>query len=571
MRLRFAIMKMLVVAGAALAIIAPGAVASAEPPPPPGATPVTVTAGATTNVDVTLQHGTGSISGQLLDAQTNASIGGEPVFAFDRNRTLFGEWTTGSDGRFTLAGVGPAPDGVYICTDVLWDEEYPDTTDYADRCFPHAYWSPAQGIPAGARAVAVADGEQADVGTMHLARGGAIAGRLRTIYGNNLGYANVVVRSLSDKSLQFDIMSDYGSGTGARSGKYTIAALPPSPAGWAVCFKGGLVPKNGPNPFGYLDACYRGRPWRGRALPAHVTPVKVQPGQTTSKINSTVQLGGQLRGTVADGRGKPINYATVEIHDRQGHLLASGFTQHGRYKVGGLQRVHDVKVCVQKGRAYPRRCRNKHVTTRPHTIAKGPNLVLHKVAHFGASIGGTVTKVSSGKKVVHAVISVFDKHGAEVGYGGFTHERGRYNVHGLVGGKRYLVCVSAPRAWNDESPPAPACYRSAAWDGVNQDLPTDAHRVMVRRHRTVDFSLSPGGRITGTVTAADTGDRLNTVVDLYASTGHLLGSNPVDDGTYTFAGLAPGTYTLCFYGKGAGPDPNGPYLGQCYSDAYWPH
>jgi hypothetical protein len=555
--------------------IAPASARTGTPQPAPEATPVQVTAGATTaDVDAALGHGTGSISGRLLAAGTNEPIVGEPVVALGPKMNLRGEGTTGNDGRFTLDGIGPAPEGLHLCT--YHDEEHPVARDYAQLCYPHVYWSPARGVPAAANSVPLADGEHKNVGTLHIARGASITGRVRTEFGNDLGDVNVFFRSLSDKRLRFDLNSSYGEGTDLRTGRYEISGLPPSAAGWEVCFanKTGLVVKNGPDPYGYLNGCYRDKPWRGKRLPARATPVRVGAGRTVHKINATANLGGQLIGRVVDQRGKALS-ADVTVYNTSGRVLASGHTQHGQYRIGGLPRTSVGKVCARPSTVYSPKCRNHRVAVRPHSKAAGPDFVLAKVPHSNGTIQGTVTAAESGDPVQSADVSVFDKHGNWLGETVETHAQGGYNLERLDSGHRYIVCVSTATAHVDEGMlPSSECYVDASWDGRLNDVPAAAQPIaLTHRHlRGVDFALPPGGAISGRVTAADDGSALATDVYLYTADGVALGrtrSSAGDGGAYRFDGLTGGHYFVCF--SGAAAEPHGHYLGQCYSHVAWPH
>jgi hypothetical protein len=326
--------------------------------------------------------GTGSISGRLVDAATGKPVSAqEDINAYDPKTGLAGSSQTGADGSFTIDNLPESPDGLYVCTDTQVGDFPPPNGD-ASECYGHYYWNPSDGvagIPSDARAVTLTEGQHKNIGTMQVARGATITDHVHTQFGNPLTLADVVVRSISDPDLKFDYFAIWGSTTD-RTGKYSFPTLPPSKAGWQVCFKNtnGFVHRKPADPYGYLSSCYRTTPWPGKRLPATSKPVKVNPGHTTTEINGTAKIGSRLTGLVVDGRGKRVT-ADVDIFGGGGRSLGHGVTEHGRYTVAGLSRVNKVKVCVTRvNRKYVATCGTKKVTTRPGHTETGPTVVVHR-------------------------------------------------------------------------------------------------------------------------------------------------------------------------------------------------
>jgi hypothetical protein len=332
----------------------------------------------------------GSISGRLVHDESGQPFADEEVRAFvslgAHEFTTFAS-TTDADGRFTIDGLDGSSYGYYVCTTDLVNQDYPVPDGNPSECFPHAYWNPARGItgmPSGAEPVFLTDGEQADVGTMTIAPGSTITGHMQSAFGNDLLGVDIVVRSLSDPSLSFDEFGIWGL-RNEKGGQYAFPMLPPSKAGWQVCFgnSNGRAAGRPFDPYGYLNSCYRNVTWRTKGwpatstLPRHSTPVMVEPGATATQIDDTAKIGGRLKGLVTNRKGKGLT-ASIDVYDGRGTLVAEGAADQGAYLITGIPHAETVKVCATPDGSYAPRCATKTVTVRRHHTAAGPHIVLHR-------------------------------------------------------------------------------------------------------------------------------------------------------------------------------------------------
>src|SRR5262249_2577645 len=136
---------------------------------------------------------------------------------------------------------------------------------------------------------------------------------------------------------------------------------------------------------------------------------------------------------------------------------------------------------------------------------------------------------------------------------------GIYTVQGLPGGN-YIVRASPNPAMQNY---ITQFYGGVPFDGLwNTGVPVD---VTINATRTpVNFTLSSGGSLSGTVTGAAAAPIGGTQIGVYSSSGRLMKTALTDAfGKYTVTGLAAGNY----YVSTSAPSIETPYyLDELYND-----
>ncbi len=335
-------------------------------------------------------------------------------------------------------------------------------------------------------------------------------------------------------------VSTYSSG-----GDY---ALMPEPGAYRVCAKGvaasmfpAPTPATGP-------ACF------GGADPQTATTITIGDGET---VNANITVPGQttITGTVLadDGFGGtyPATEAILFAYRPSGD---GGWTQ-----VGGLVDIDDegaYEVALTEGGEY-RLCAlpffgvvmpQQHECTgggpwvqdgTSVTVATGAELSgVDLTMPLGGELGGFVTGDGVPLSSVSVQVTLVHEDGSEIFFPTSTFD-GDYLAQGLSSGI-YRICFS------DQSGFAGG-YIAECWQG-GAPVEVDIEQPVVFDY---DADLALGGTISGTVTNAGGGVPNFTNVFLYENLGgtwtSIRGTQTAffSGGTYSFDGVAPGTYRVC--------------------------
>ncbi|GAA1392380.1 MFS transporter [Pseudonocardia kongjuensis] len=168
-------------------------------------------------------------------------------------------------------------------------------------------------------------------------------------------------------------------------------------------------------------------------------------------------------------------------------------------------------------------------TLPPHaaTVTTGPGTVVRHDVRLtaGSGIGGTV-RDPSGAGVARVTVSLIDRDG-DVVTAAESADSGRYTLNAVPPGHYVLA----------------AAGESVDPVAIGLDVPADGGV-------TQDVRLPERSRLTGRVTAAPDGMPVaQAIATLIDADGAVVGSRLSDaDGTFTFEGLAPGSYTLATSG-----------------------
>ena len=519
---------------------------------PSAATRVAVTAGHTTaGIDAVLRPG-GAIAGTVTSLVTHHGVRAVVSAYLDNKRVASA--ISSDAGHYLLGSLLASSIGYVVCAG--GDE------------------STTNGSPTGllkhcSAPVSLAAGEQKANVDIAEPAAGAIAGRV--VAPNGGGAVGVEVRARNlDTGRMFE--------TGTRTlGRYRLAGLTPSDAGYRVCIDTADVTSGA----------------TGLAPKCIATSVLVPRGEIAHGVNVRLQRGAAISGLVVDRTtAAGIYYPLVEIFTSAGRFLEDaegGATGH--YVAKNLPNLATVRVCTFDAFQTDHWLRGECWTDVPWTDAPklpagttGVSIRLgatHRGIDFElrrlqvGSISGHVTD-RAGHPIKNARVFVYAPRYPRPVSDLFTNAKGVYHTSIRPSARGYRVCVlpdpdvatstipAPPTGW------APRCY-GASWDGGR--LPRAATRVFVTAahlHRTgINIVVRTGGAISGTASFAGGGVPSESSGVFLFDNGDLIDLTQTDatDGTYAFRGLAASTgYVVCFDGQVT--DQPG-YRPQCYNGVPW--
>jgi 5-hydroxyisourate hydrolase-like protein (transthyretin family) len=365
------------------------------------------------------------------------------------------------------------------------------------------------------------------------ASGGRISGVVRNPAGHGLSGICVNAAALNGRGASF-----VRTGKG---GRYLTGKLPAGTYGlvfYADCGNKG----------NWLAQIYR------NATPAKPTRVHVHRSKTTSGIDVTMKLGGEIAGTVTNAKGgKLTNICATPTRPLKNWpaLFVDGVSEHGVYRLRGLP-AGPYQIffypCGASGEYaaiwWPHAATYRGAKTihlRKQQVLSHVNAVMP----LGGIISGTVTN-SSNQPL--AGICVFAGNAFDV-----TNSFGQYKATGLSPGS-YTVQAQA------------GCGNNGNYLDANSPS-----RVTVAYGQTksgINIQMPTGGKLSGTVTSAASGKPVRGVCvsltpvsanNFFFNTRAVTGTA----GTYSFDQLPTGTYYVQFSGGCGNP---GSFAPQSYDN-----
>jgi hypothetical protein len=506
--------------------------------------PVHVTAEATTQgVDFALTPG-GRIRGTVTDAETGLPLASVYVTI----HTASGSWA--ADGNTDSAGAyssrGQLPTGSYFARTTnsrgYFDELYAEVSCLFGTC------TVTGGTPIGVTAGATTTGID-----FALSPGGRVSATVTDgLSGLPLADVNIWVYEWAGgpvTSGRTDSSGTFMSAEGLRTGTYYART-----SNWQ----------------GYVDELYNDLPcMAGLCTATRGAPIRVIAGATTTGISFALQQGGRisgrvlLGGAIADYEDHPVS---VRIYDTSGGQVASTMVDaSGSYTTaGGLATgtyYAQASAWGHLGELYdgiPCPLNQCAVTSgTPITVTAGATTSgIDFDLTPGGEISGTVTDLATSLPLAYGHVEVFDSSGSEVTRA-YTDGSGHYTTSSVAPGTYYARATEQGSL--DELYDDIPCHRG--WCTVTDGTPIT---VAAGTPTTgIDFALTRGGSVSGTVTDAATGLPLaDALVSIWDSTGLGLPASDArtdSSGAYTTVQpLTSGTY----YATAA----TGGYVTEVYDD-----
>ncbi|MBI4332573.1 MAG: carboxypeptidase regulatory-like domain-containing protein [Chloroflexi bacterium] len=495
-------------------------------------TPVYVaTPNNTPSINISLGPG-GSISGTVRNADGSATL---PNMRVEAQPTDGSSWnmsaTSRSDGAYTISYL---PYNTYK----LWagrGELNGGDPSYAREVYSN------RAINQSPDPVAVAAGVNATGIDFTLAIGGAISGRITREDATGIPGARVYA--------YFDDTWEWvNDATTASDGTYTIPGVPPGQfvvSAWA-------------------DG--RERKYYGNVYAReNAAPVVVGAPGTASGFNISLGPGGTVSGTVrnADGSAALPNQRVYAQSTDSTWNSAATSRGDGTYTITGLP-YRSYKVYAGRGELAggdPRYAReyynNKAMnqTPDPVNVAAGVNPTgIDFTLGIGGSISGRITRSEDGTGISGATAYAYHNTG-ELANQANADSNGYYTIPGIPSGQFYVAAWASGREWK---------YYN------NVYLRVDGALVTVNSPGNtagIDFSLGPGGSISGVVTGS--GPLANISINARQNEWpSARGGTSNEIGAYTINGLPYGSYKV--YNAGSQSDPAFRYLTEYFQEqASW--
>jgi len=439
--------------------------------------------------------------------------------------------TSNPGGEYTIQGL---PSGSYHLTFEASSEvgdflsEYYDDTSLSSEATPVSVTAPD--VTSGVDAALPVGGQIA--GTVTAATGGA-------------GLAGIEV--CAHEMYGFGACATTNAG-----GEYTIQRL--SSGTYNVEFSASTCGERRCTQQNYLDESDSG--------------VLVATGSTTSGINAALPAGGQITGKATSAGGAGLSNIEVCTGPTSGPRGCTTTNASGEYTISGLRTgIYDE---IQFSRGYdggnflPRS--DSGVSVTAGSVTPGVNAQMQP----GGEITGVVTAHSGGAVLANIEACVVEPPAAielEL-LCTITNGDGEYTLPGLPTGS-YDVEFHAPvngdpeAATEVEAGSHPFEFNGIYEGGNYAPEPYDANPVSVTAGSTtsgIDAEMSPGGQITGKVTAASGGATLPGIeVCTIGPRGGLSACATTNGaGEYTISDLSSGTYDVEFFRR----EESGNYLRQ---------
>ena len=273
--------------------------------------------------------------------------------------------------------------------------------------------------------------------------------------------------------------------------------------------------------------------------------------------NAANAADGTISGTITDEQsGDPIAGVTIYVYTANYGYGAYAYTdQNGTFTTSALPPGdYKIQYNAPYQSAYLSEWYNNKTsfnTADPVTLGTTDTTANASLAK-GARISGTVTADGTGTPIVNATVYVSQVDGYATVASGYTDQNGIFTTSALPPGD-YKIQYNAP-------------YQSAylsEWYNNKASYDTADPVTLGTTDITANASLAKGARISGTVTAEDTGEPISSGGSVYVYPKNVSSSAAYasigQDGTFTTSALPPGDYKIQY---------NAPYQSAYLSEWY---
>jgi hypothetical protein len=463
-----------------------------------------------------------TISGSVVDADTDAPIPSREVDIFDSAGGWVSYGYTDGSGHYSVSGLS---NGTYYARTYGYDSYIDELYDNID-CEP--FCNPTTGTPITLNGSAIVD--------FALQMGGSISGTITdSSTSQPIPAAYVTIFDSNGSSVSYAYTDSSGNYTaiGPLSGDYYARSY---------------------NYSTYLDEVYDNHLCEPDCSPLIGDSVAVSPGQNTSGIDFALDPGGSISGTVKDSvTSDPVD-STIYVYDSSGNIITGGYTDSsGNYQLGGLltgnyfvltsnsegyiDELYDNIPCYQ-GNCDP--TIGKSVSVTQGSTTPGIDFALDAGGSFSGQVNG------HGSPLPYASINVYDSEGYYVAYG-YADDSGSYSVRGLISGD-YHAATYNYYGFVDELYDNIPCQ-----NGCDTTNGTPISVTLGSNTPGINFDLDLGGTISGKVIDETNSNPIYSSVLIYDAQGLLTDYAYTDsNGDYTsYRGLANGNYyaiTYNYYG-----------------------
>ncbi len=485
-------------------------------------TPISVTAGvATSGIDFALAPG-GNIEGTVTDAGSSAALANVSVFAYNASGTMLRGAVTNASGVYTIANL---PAGTYYL------KTY-NTQGYVDELYDNI---PCPlGIcpnPATGTGVSVTAGSTHSGVNFGVTPGGTISGSVID--------ADTGAAVASGFVYVYTSVGTFLGSAAISAGTYSRPLL-----------QAGTYFLKTNNSLGYIDEVYDNLPCTGGACPGITTGTSVTvAGNSTATANFTLVMGGTINGRVEAAGGAPLPGVLAYIYNASGAYVAIATTDasgsytkpalpSGTYYVrtkntsGYIDELFNNIPCVNGACTW--------TSGSPVSVPRGSAINgIDFTLDVGGTISGTVTAAGSGLALAGVSVRAYSP-GNTLLATAITSASGTYTLTGLATGTHYVATGNTlgyvDELYDGVPCPGSQCpqFNTGTIVPVTAGSPTGP----------IDFALTMGGAISGTVTASGGTTTLAGVyVYVVDATGKQFARGTTNaSGVYSRSGIPAGTY-----------------------------
>ena len=496
-------------------------------------TPIVVGTGATvTGIDFSLATG-GRVSGTLTDAATSLPVAGATVQILTSAGSLVSTGRTDLSGNY-ITGSGIATGTYYARAS--------STTGHITQLYSGIACAGPCTILAG-NSMAVTEGSTTSGINFSMQAGGRVSGTVIDS-ATSAPIPNVQIQIVDPNgrtiaSANTDGGGNYLTGSGLPTGTYYARTS---------------------NNLGYVNEIYNNKPCPQTCPVISGDSFSVTIGSTTPGINFSLDRGGRIAGTITDSAtAQPVGGAFVTIYDTSGRRWGTGSSnQFGQYISGVGLPAGTYYATAGDSAGHITQLYSGIACSSACSVTSGTPITVTGTATtsgidfsmvLGARISGTVTNTTTSLPAAGVGVLILDASGTVLSTG-TTNALGNYvTTSGLPNGSYYVRTANNQglinRIWATPSPlecvgsfagPSPSCI-------VTTGTPVAVTAGTITPG--IDFGLTVGGRVGGTVTLVAGGTPVSpaSVVIYSAGGARLTGGTTDGSGVYrTVEGLPTGTY-----------------------------
>ena len=305
------------------------------------------------------------------------------------------------------------------------------------------------------------------------------------------------------------------------------------------------------NTFGLIDEVYNNVNCLG--CNATIGTSITVPAGPVSNINFSLAPGARISGQVTDATATGLASVWVSVYTSTGSWAGDGYTDSsGNYTISGGLTTGSYYVRTSNSAGYIDELYNNVVCIGCIVNSSGGTLVpvtspatttnINFALAQGGRISGRVTN-TTGAGLQGVNVDVYKTSGTSYTWvgSGYTNTDGTYTTNGGLQAGSYFVRTYT---YNSTAGLVDELYDDIPCLGCNPTVGTPVAVAAGQTTAGINFVLSVGGRISGTVTNAGTGQAASgTSVSFYDGNGYWVGSAVSDGlGVYTSSGMPPGDY-----------------------------
>lgn len=267
---------------------------------------------------------------------------------------------------------------------------------------------------------------------------------------------------------------------------------------------------------------------------AHDPPISVAAGEIRTDVDLALHRAGKTAGTVSGANGNTLSKMTVAAYNEDGTQRTTARSDtYGAYVLAlppGTFRIaaYDESL-IFATQFYPQQ--RTFASAAPVTVAS--EVVIDHIdfsLDHGARVSGVITDNASGKVVQGIAVAAYDAEGDNLAIG-VSGANGTYSLIVPAGTYKFVAYDTAYQ------------YATAYTGGASTYEEAPGYTVQADISAAVDFTVSKGLRVPGSVIDARRVSISGVEIDALDLQGRHVAVTPVDGGTFSLV-LLPASYKL---------------------------